>query len=212
MRKRDRLRKRAKNGLLITKENYRKQRNYINNLKKQAKQNYYMDMHRLIDTYSQNGNKEFWKLVKQITKSSGTMTAIPPLVDSNTSNIAIEDADKANLFNNYFASISSIIDSDEYLPEFDTRTDSEITGFEPAQDEVIDIIQSLKINKTSGLDTISHHMLKQTVNSISIPVLLLFQKCLEYWKFPSVWKRARVMPIFKKGVNMTHQIIDLLHS
>ena len=199
MRKRDRLRRRAKNGSLITKENYRKQRNRVNNLKKQAKQNYYMEVHGLIDTYSQSGNKEFWKLVKQITKSSGTMTAIPPLVDSNTSNIAIEDADKANLLNNYFASISTIIDSDDDLPEFNTRTDSEITGFEPTQVEIIDIIKSLKINKASGLDTISHHMLKQTVNSISIPLLLLFQKCLEYCKFPSVWKRARVMPIFKKG-------------
>ena len=55
------------------------------------------------------------------------MTAIPPLVDSNTSNIALEDADKANLLNNYFASISTIIDSDDDLPEFNTRTDSEIT-------------------------------------------------------------------------------------
>ena len=107
------------------------------------------------------------------------MTAIPPIVDSNISNIAIEDADKANLLNNYFASIPTIIDSDD-LPDFNTRTDSEIMGFEPTQGKIIDIIQSLKINKASGLDTISHHMLKQTVNSISIPLLIIFKKYLEY--------------------------------
>ena len=42
-------------------------------------------------------------------------------------------------------------------------------------------------------------MLKNTVNTISIPLLLLFKKCLKYCQFPNVWKKARKMPIFKKG-------------
>ena len=97
MRKRDRLRKRAKNGSHVVKESSRKQRNHVNNLKKLIKQNYYMEVHGLIDIYAQNGKKEFWKLIKKLTKSGGTMTSMPPLINDNTGNIAVEDGEKADL-------------------------------------------------------------------------------------------------------------------
>ena len=147
-----------------------------------------MEVHGLIDLYSENGNKEFWKLVKKLTKS-GKMSTIPPLMNDTNANIAVEDEEKAELLNNYFTSISTIPDSNDDLPDFNRRTEHEITDFEITQENIKDIMKSLKINKASGIDSISHHILKNTVNTISIPLLLLFNKCIEYSQFPNVWKK-----------------------
>ena len=126
------------------------------------------------------------------------MSTIPPLINDTNANIAVEDEEKAELLNNYFTGISTIPDPDDDLPNFSSRTEHEITDFEITQENIIDIIKSLKINKAPGIDSISHHILKNTVDTISIP-LLLFNKCIEYSQFPNVWNKAHVMLISKKG-------------
>ena len=42
-------------------------------------------------------------------------------------------------------------------------------------------------------------MLKETANTISKPLLILFNQSLQECVFPSSWKHANVMPLFKKG-------------
>ena len=74
-----------------------------------------MEMHGLIDLYSENANKEFLKLVKKLTKS-GTMSAFPPLINDTNANIAVEDEENAELLNNYFTGISTTPDSDDDQP------------------------------------------------------------------------------------------------
>ena len=206
IRKRDRLRKKAlnKNSLIIY-EQYKKQRNYVNNLKKETKQSFYSDIHGLIDTYSNNNNQDFWKLVRKLTKTSGQSVNIPPLLNPNTGEVVVSDLEKATLFNNYFANISRIDDDDSDLPYFPDRTVEFIENIDITESEIIDIIGSLKLNKASGMDDISHKMLKNTVRSVSKPLLVLFNKILDSSNYPSKWKEARVMPIFKKG---DHNIIS----
>ena len=46
------------------------------------------------------------------------------------------------------------------------------------QDEIIDLINSQKLGKASGLDCISHQMLKKTARTTSKPLSLLFEKCI----------------------------------
>ena len=57
----------------------------------------------------------------------------------------------------------------------------------------------LKLGKASGLDSISHQMLNKTCNTLCVPLSLLFNLSRSKSEFPTQWKIASVMPLFKKG-------------
>ena len=61
------------------------------------------------------------------------------------------------------------------------------------------IIQSLDSNKAHGHDMISIHMLKICGKSIIKPLLMIYKKCLEKGCFPNEWKKANVVPVYKKN-------------
>jgi len=71
------------------------------------------------------------------------------------------------------------------LPPFPNRTESTITSLVVTKDEIKDILKTLKINKASGPDGISHTLLKNTAESICKPLQLLFNTSLSLCKFPS---------------------------
>jgi hypothetical protein len=49
---------------------------------------------------------------------------------------------------------------------------------------------SLNIKKASGHDLISHHMLKNTANTVSIPLKIIFDYSIQTSTFPDHWKLA----------------------
>ena len=56
------------------------------------------------------------------------------------------------------------------------------------------------ISKSPGPDGWPPVVLKETADSISLPLYLMFVKSLEYGSVPSNWKKGCVTPIFKKGL------------
>ena len=52
------------------------------------------------------------------------------------------------------------------------------------------------VNKASGHDMINHKMLKMTCDTIVKPLQILLNRSLTEGIFPSLWKRAVVMPFF----------------
>ena len=66
------------------------------------------------------------------------------------------------------------------------------------EQEVLDIISVLPVNKAIGPDCISHKMLKSTISTIVKPLTMLFNRSLSEKVFPSFWKLAHVIPLFKK--------------
>ena len=61
------------------------------------------------------------------------------------------------------------------------------------------LIGELDTTKASGPDNIHSRILKEGVESISIALDKLYTRSLEYGEIPDDWKRANVVPIFKKG-------------
>ena len=49
------------------------------------------------------------------------------------------------------------------------------------------------------IDEISHQMLKNTANTVSLPLSIIFRKSLEQSVFPTIWKKSKIMSLFKKG-------------
>ena len=119
--------------------------------------------------------------------------SIPPLI--NGDNVITNDTDKTEIFNSYFASISSIDDPDDYLPVRNDESVSSITCIHITRQEVIDIIQSLKRHKACGFDHINHILLKESIEIMSLPLSILFNKSLSLEKFPDKWEMANVTPI-----------------
>ena len=87
---------------------------------------------------------------------SGT---IPPLNKGEHSYAYINSA-KANVLNDFFSSVSTNDDNEVPLPHFDKRTQSILSEININNTEVIDILKTLKENEATGLDGISHRMLK----------------------------------------------------
>ena len=198
IRKRDRLHKiarRTKSNFDINK--YKKQRNHVNNMKKYAKEQFYLNANNLLDDLSNTNSKSFWSLIKRLVKSS-TASNISQLKNEN-GDIVSDDYAKACLLNKYFCSISSIDDSNSSPPNFPNRTDATLDIFQISPSDVRDILQILKLGKASGIDSISHQMLKNTSNTVCVPLALLFNISLSKGEFPSQWKIAAVMPLFKNG-------------
>ena len=68
-----------------------------------------------------------------------------------------------------------------------------------SKEVIYKIIKKLDPNKAHGHDMISIRMRKLCGFSICKLLEIIFQNCLRSGKFPSEWKKANVVPTFKKG-------------
>ena len=200
---RDRLRRKAlksKRENDITK--YKRQRNKVNNLKKIAKENFENNIDNIILENAPN-SKTYWKIMKMLIKSSKGSSCIPPLKnstrDEDLDDIVFNDDDKCNLLNKYFALISTLDEEDAIPGDIGLKTDEKLQDISINLDEIIDVIKILEPNKASGPDIISHRMLKICPQGVAEPLRIIFNKSLSQCKFPSAWKIAHVIAIFKKG-------------
>ncbi|KAK3087639.1 hypothetical protein FSP39_008683 [Pinctada imbricata] len=196
---RDRLRRKAKkSGNESHLRQYKDKRNHVNNLKKSAKESFYQNVDGFVDHLSTQNSKGFWKLINTLTKSIGKLESIPPLLNPENLELETDEQAKAELLNRYFASISNIDDLNADVPEIDMKTSNHLSNISISESDIIDILKTLKLGKANGIDEISHHMLKFTINSVVNPLKLLFNMSLSSHKFPSLWKKALVMPLYKK--------------
>jgi len=95
---------------------------------------------------------------------------IPPLHNVENDSLIYNDTDKADLLNTYFCSISDLDDNYISPPSFATKTDERLTHITITCNDVLYVLQVLKLGKASGLDHISHHMLKYTASTVCKPL------------------------------------------
>ena len=125
--------------------------------------------------------------------------SIPPLISQDGTPIT-EDLDKATILNDHFASQTRLDTKDKQIPHIPPPSTpipslSEVQATEP---EVLKILNSLNINKSSGPDKIPNKLLKMSALLLAKPLTNLFNKSLKSGKFPSAWKKACITPVFKK--------------
>ena len=124
--------------------------------------------------------------------------------DNNTTK---NESDLAELFNNYFIYVASklkepITDSEfERLNFMQSNIPSDIefkipltnTGF------VRKFLSSVNVSKSTGLDNIGPRILKISANIIAPSLVYIVNKSIISGSFPSMWKEAKVKPLFKLG-------------
>ena len=103
----------------------------------------------------------------------------------------------------------SIVNNNSKLPSVLTKKTVEFSAY-----DILKIIRNLNPNKAHGHDMINIRMLKICDESICKPLGIIFWSCLQNGKFPSEWKKANVVPIFKKKNNKqevkNYSLISLL--
>jgi hypothetical protein len=93
-----------------------------------------------------------------------------------------------NMFKNYF-----------FLPPFEVRCKHVLSQIIVSEQDILDMISNLDANKAVGPDIISNKMLIAVKVQISKPLCMLLNKSLHQNIFPTDWKLAHVIPLFKAG-------------
>ena len=122
---------------------------------------------------------------------------IPPIRhgDSMITNVC----EKANVFNNFFASQCSLIETESVLPPDQLLTNYKLDTFEFDEAKVLAYIRALNVNKAHCWDEISICVIEICDTSLLKPLMCIFRSSLNLGIFPSQWKKGNVVPVYKKN-------------
>ena len=202
MKSRDRLKKAAiKHKSPAMMGRYKTARNKVNNLNVTLKRQYFTN--KIIEC---KGNmKETWKTTNALLNKRSKSTNITSL---SVGDIEIHEKNEiSNKMNDYFCTIGK-----ELADKIDSSPNPLLVGnyrinegnktmkFTKINEQNIrDAIGKIKTSKGFGNDNISSYFLKLALPYIIKSLAYMFNKSLEDREFPSLWKIARVIPIFKDG-------------
>ena len=105
---------------------------------------------------------------------------------------------EANVLNRQFTSVFTN-DDDSAMPNLGPSPHPSVSNIKISSNGVTKLLRNLKPFKATGPDGIPARLIRKTADEIAPAVTLLFQASLDQSTVPSCWKRANVVPIFKKG-------------
>lgn len=189
-----------------TGDKYKKYRNTLTVVLKNAKRNYFST----ILEECKDDTRKTWQTINQLLhgqNGSVKTTDVEKLtvhVDGEKKIIA-DEFSIASEFNNFFVDIGPNLANK--IPHIDTDCTSYLGPklcktfvWEPVTNtEVMNHILALDVKKASGYDNMSTRLIRDACNFISTPLCHIFNLSLQEGKFPDTLKIAKVTPIYKKG-------------
>ena len=162
----------------------------------EAKEKYISQLsQKLIDPSTEP--KTYWKIINRFANNEKT-PIIPPLLLNNK--IFSNFSEKANLFNKLFASQCTPLENNSSLPPFCLKTNKSFSSLEISETDIFAIMKNLDPSKSHGWDNLSIRMIKICGKSITYPLKLIFEASLQEGTFPSHWRKANVVPVYKKKI------------
>ena len=213
MRKRDSLRRKAKKiNSLFHWSRFKLFRNKVVNLLRCAKKQYHESLCTRI-TQNKFSNKDWWKLVKQLSGFNNKTTEIKVLVDDNGTSFT-DDIQKAELLNTFFTSQSTVDDTYGHIPILpDTVDQRSLEQIVISESDVLDILKTLDPTnlKAVGHDLVGPRLLKEAPNELSAPLCKLFNLSLNQKYFPPNGNGLTSSPYLKKMTPKKYITIDQYH-
>ena len=105
--------------------------------------------------------------------------------------------DKAELFAKIFSTNSTLDDSNHFLPDFPTQTNTLLETIEITPSKVASVISDRDPSKATGPDGIPVILFQMCSPELSPILSKLFKKCMSESCFPGTWKQPSVIPVFK---------------
>ena len=174
--------------------NYCKIKNKVKNMIKYTRK----QKEKCISGNIKNNPKAFWKYTKSKIKSNSTISSLHANPKDSSSNLIDNSKEKANILNQYFASVFT----NEPDGEFVRLEEKQIVQQSPLDfsiDEVRKLLQNLKTGKSPGPDGLHPRFVNELADDLCLPLHLIFKSSVNSAKILKQWKFARVSAIFKKG-------------
>lgn len=171
---------------------FKQQRNKVNSLKRSAKKTYFRQQ------ASKNNPKATWRAINQLTNKGNASRC------SHIKEITSEE------LNSHFSSIANkiILEPDKakdndlsILQDFCSKKNIHSAlniPFMTTLDVYTALIQ-LKQNRVRGMDEVDGQILKTAAPAIFETLTYVFNLCIEKNIFPSSFKQAKILPLFKSG-------------
>ena len=197
MNKRDKLQRKARGSKSNARwAEYKRQKNRCTNLIRRAKSTYYRDA---LNEHERVSPKKFWKTIKSI---------FPTKSKHSASSGTTPTADRVRMFANYFSSIVKSMKSINfplrnctwhYCRKRPLRTKLIFKFSYITPGYVLKHLNRLKRNKATGIDSLPPNLLKDCAEEIAGPLAHIINLSLMTSTVPSIWKAAKVNPIYKSG-------------
>ena len=160
---------------------------------RQAKRRFERD----IAKKSKSDPNVFWSHIRHRLK---TKSGVAPLLENpqEKDSMKFSDVDKANILQNQFSSVY-VKEPEGDIPILNCRTLMSIAELHVTSNMVRQEILNMNVNKSCGPDEISPRILKELVDLLSEPIIVILHKTYQNGELPHDWKFANISPIFKKG-------------
>ncbi|CAM4591389.1 unnamed protein product [Caretta caretta] len=141
-----------------------------------------------------SNKKGFFRYVSNKKK---VKESVGPLLNEG-GNLVTEDVEKANVLNAFFASVFMNKVSSQSTALGSTAWGE---GDQPSvEKEVVrDYLEKLDEHKSMGPNALHPRVLKELADAIAEPLAIIFENSWRSGEVPDDWKKANVVPIFKKG-------------
>ncbi|CAM4557941.1 unnamed protein product [Lepidochelys kempii] len=141
-----------------------------------------------------SNKKGFFRYVGNKKKAK---ESVSPLLNEG-GNLVTEDVEKANVLNAFFASVFTNKVSSQTAALGITKWGRD--GQPSVEIEVVrDYLEKLDVHKSMGPDELHPRVLKELAAVIAEPLAIIFENSWRTGEVPDDWKKANVVPIFKKG-------------
>ncbi|CAM4590154.1 unnamed protein product [Lepidochelys kempii] len=141
-----------------------------------------------------NNKKGFFRYVGNKKKAK---ESVGPLWNEG-GNLVTEDVEKANVLNAFFAFV--------FMNKVSSQTAAlgitawGVDGQPSVEKEVVrDYLEKLDVHKSMGPDALHPRVLKELAAVIAEPLAIIFENLWRTGEVPDDWKKANIVPIFKKG-------------
>ena len=189
-------------------DKYRKQRNYVNMLKRKSLKVY-------LDGKCQNSNgKDFWDTVRPYLSNCQNSCSSVSLLEND--NIVNEAKQVANIFNDYFVDVTKSLSEPDFLNTMSTcdvidhysnhmsvkliqeQCNGTFSFTNVSYTKVYKKLKSLNTRKSSGFDQIPPKILKLGAGVLCYSLTSIINQSMSNCVFPNCLKNAEVSPIHKK--------------